>query len=237
MEIIAHRGYSAIAPENTIPAFTAAVEAAADSVELDVQVTADGVPVAFHDRHTARVTQMPGTIRERTWQQLQSLDVGAWFDPRFAGTTIPSLAAVLPVVAQVPQSIYLDVKPYWDWQEKEVRQLAMLLREVGIEQRCIVYCDNQRFVQQWQQLQTRTMMGSIVTSVDGFLSRLTEATAGEVLISEYRVLLAKPDLVAMARNREMDVVAWTVDSHQEWEQLKAMGISRIVTNVPGDIGL
>ncbi len=238
MEIIAHRGYSAIAPENTMAAFTAAVAAAADSVELDVQITADGVPVAFHDRYTERITNMPGTVREMSWQQLQSLDAGAWFDSAFAGTTIPSLAAVLPVVAQVPQFVYLDVKPYWDWRQEEVTQLAALLRETGMEKRCIVYCDNASFMQRWRQLRTQTKIGYIVTSVEDFLSRLpaTVTTTEEVLVSEYRVLLAKPDLVSMARKRGMDVVAWTVDSRRNWEKLAAIGVSRMVTNVVGDFG-
>lgn len=237
MEVIAHRGYTAIAPENTMAAFTAAVEAGADSVELDVQITADGVPVVFHDRYTERMTKRPGTVRERTWQQLQFLDVGVGFDLDFTGTRIPSLAAVLPVVAQVPQLVYLDVKPYWDWQDEEVQELAALLQKNQVEDRCMVYCENQGFMQRWRQLQMPTTIGYIVTSVEGFLSRLpaTAIASQEVLVSEYRVLLAKPDLVEMARERGMDVVAWTVDSRREWEQLVAMGVSRIVTNVPAGV--
>jgi glycerophosphoryl diester phosphodiesterase len=93
-------------------------------------------------------------------------------------------------------------------------------------------------MQRWRQLQTQTTIGYIVTSVEHFLSRLpaTATTTEEVLVSEYRVLLSKPDLVSMARKRGMDVVAWTVDSRRDWEKLAAIGVSRMVTNVPGDVG-
>ena len=81
-EIIAHRGYSAVAPENTLAAVERALEAGADAVEWDVHVAACGTPVLIHDASLGRTTNGFGPVRRRSLSQLQALDAGSWFDPR-----------------------------------------------------------------------------------------------------------------------------------------------------------
>ena len=83
-EIIAHRGYSARAPENTLAAIDAAVRAGADAVEWDVQIASCGTPVLFHDAHLGRTSNGVGPVRRRTLGQLRLLDAGSWFSAEFA---------------------------------------------------------------------------------------------------------------------------------------------------------
>jgi glycerophosphoryl diester phosphodiesterase len=85
--VIAHRGASAEAPENTLLAFVRALELGVDGIELDVQVTRDGVPVVFHDTALTRLTGTRGRLADRTWSELQKL--------RVRGEAIPTLAEVL----------------------------------------------------------------------------------------------------------------------------------------------
>ena len=99
--VIAHRGASAYAPENTLPAFRAALERGAVEVELDVQLSADDVVMLYHDKELARKTGERGTVRDHTAEQLQKMDIGRWFDEehpeveeRFAGTPLDRLDAV-----------------------------------------------------------------------------------------------------------------------------------------------
>ena len=92
LEIIAHRGYSAIAPENTKAAFLAAIENGADSIEFDVQFSWDGVLVVFHDFNLERTTNTQGKLREKTLVELKQIDAGIWFNPKFAGEQILTLA-------------------------------------------------------------------------------------------------------------------------------------------------
>jgi glycerophosphoryl diester phosphodiesterase len=92
--ILAHRGASRIAPENTLVAFCLALEQGADGLELDVQLSRDGVPVVFHDSELSRTTDGRGRISEKTLAELRTLDAGKWFDPRFAGERIPTLEEV-----------------------------------------------------------------------------------------------------------------------------------------------
>ena len=93
--LIAHRGASALAPENTMAAFRLAVEAGADLVELDVRLSADGHPVVIHDAYLSRTTDGLGPVARTPLAALQRLDAGSWFAPRFAGERIPTLDEVL----------------------------------------------------------------------------------------------------------------------------------------------
>ena len=93
--IIAHRGDGKSFPESTLPAFKSAIAKGADAIEFDVHITADGELVVHHDDYLGRVEQATGYIEAYTLQQLQSLDVGSWFDQRFSGLRMPTLDDIL----------------------------------------------------------------------------------------------------------------------------------------------
>lgn len=93
--IIAHRGASYEAPENTLPAVRLGWERDADAVEVDIHQTRDGRIVAIHDRSTARVTGRTGLVAETTLERLRSLDAGSWKGMRWRGVRIPTLEEVL----------------------------------------------------------------------------------------------------------------------------------------------
>jgi glycerophosphoryl diester phosphodiesterase len=97
-EVIAHRGASGTAPENTLPAFRRAVEIGAHMIELDVQLTRDGHPVVIHDWTLDRTTSGRGAVRRRTLAEIAALDAGAWFGRAFAGTRVPGLHEVLGAI-------------------------------------------------------------------------------------------------------------------------------------------
>src|ERR1041384_3086855 len=103
--IIGHRGYAAKAPENTLPSFKLALEAGVDLVELDYQHSKDGVPMVFHDRFLDRTTDARKQWRRRrvrvaakTAVEIQTLDAGAWFDEKFSGAKVPSLAEAIEFI-------------------------------------------------------------------------------------------------------------------------------------------
>jgi glycerophosphoryl diester phosphodiesterase len=95
MQIVAHRGFRERYPENTLSAFHAAVISGADSIEMDVHMTADGVLVVHHDYYLGGTNNGSGLIYERTFQELKALDAGVWFSPFFEGETIPTLEEVV----------------------------------------------------------------------------------------------------------------------------------------------
>lgn len=109
IDIIAHRGASHDAPENTLPAVRLGWERRADAVEIDVHQTADGRIVAIHDRDTLRVTGREGLVAALRLDQLRALDAGAWKGPQWEGTRIPTLEEVLETVPQ-HKTLVIEIK-------------------------------------------------------------------------------------------------------------------------------
>jgi glycerophosphoryl diester phosphodiesterase len=95
---IAHRGYSACYPENTLAAFKGAIDAGAHMIELDVCLSKDRHLVVIHDETVDRTTNGTGAVKALTLDQLSRLDAGSWFDPRFNTERLPTLAQVLDAV-------------------------------------------------------------------------------------------------------------------------------------------
>ncbi|MBD3861054.1 glycerophosphodiester phosphodiesterase [Bacillus sp. 28A-2] len=100
MYIIAHRGSSSAAPENTIAAFDLAVQQGADYIELDVQLTLDQHVAVIHDDTVDRTTDGSGLVKSYTLDQLKKLDAGSWFGERFANERIPTLQEILERYSQ-----------------------------------------------------------------------------------------------------------------------------------------
>lgn len=96
--VIAHRGFSGKAPENTLTAVRMAMELGADMVEIDVTLSSDGVAIVLHDDTLDRTTDGTGKAQETLWADLQALDAGSWFHRRFAGEPVPSLTQMLDLV-------------------------------------------------------------------------------------------------------------------------------------------
>ncbi len=105
MIAIAHRGASAWAPENTVAAFDAALEVNCRAIELDVRLTADGVPVVIHDETLDRTTNGSGRVASTPWLDVRRLDAGSWKHPRFAGTRVPMLEEALQAICPVARPV------------------------------------------------------------------------------------------------------------------------------------
>jgi len=97
-EVIAHRGASGLAPENTLPAFALAIDKGCDWIECDVHLSADEVVIVMHDAEVDRTTDGTGAIADHTLAELETLDAGSWFSKAFAGTRVPTLAETLDLV-------------------------------------------------------------------------------------------------------------------------------------------
>ncbi len=108
--VIAHRGASAYAPENTLASFALAKELGADWFELDCALTKDGEVIVIHDSDTERTTGVKGKIYDRTLAELKTLDASSWKDPKFAGEKLPTLAEALELAKKLDTGIYIEVK-------------------------------------------------------------------------------------------------------------------------------
>ena len=107
--LIAHRG-GGLAPENTLPAFAEAARRGYRAIECDVTLTADHIPVLFHDETLERTAAGVGAVAEATWSQLAELDAGAWFHSRFSGTRIPRLEQAISAWHQLGLQAFIELK-------------------------------------------------------------------------------------------------------------------------------
>jgi glycerophosphoryl diester phosphodiesterase len=98
--IIAHRGVSEFAPENTLPAFDMAIDKSCDAIEFDVQLTKDLVPVIIHDETIDRTSSGKGYVKDFTLQQLKKYDFGSWFSPKFKNATLPTLEEFFQIASK-----------------------------------------------------------------------------------------------------------------------------------------
>ncbi|MFA6468416.1 MAG: glycerophosphodiester phosphodiesterase family protein [Bacteroidota bacterium] len=108
--IIAHRGFSDEAPENSMAAFHKAIEAKCDMIELDVRLSADNVPMVFHDRRLQRTSNGNGAINQKHSRQLVAIDNGSWFSPKFSRERIPLLKDIFPILKK-EMRLNIEIKP------------------------------------------------------------------------------------------------------------------------------
>ena len=124
--VCAHRGFAAVAPENTLPAFGAAIALGAPEIEFDVRFSKDGVPFACHDDRLDRISDGTGLISDFTYDEIRKLDAGSKFSSHFAGTKIPTMEEILAKFAR-HAIINLHIKPlgdsYPEWQFKKIVSL------------------------------------------------------------------------------------------------------------------
>ncbi len=124
IKVVAHRGASKFAPENTITAFLKAAEMGADYAEMDVRQTKDGHFIIIHDASIRRTTNGKGLVAEMTLEEIKALDAGAWFGKEFAGENVPTLREVL-------QAIKGKILPDLDFKAGNPEQFVQLLKEEG----------------------------------------------------------------------------------------------------------
>lgn len=110
-QIIAHRGASGYAPENTLAAIQSAADMGIEWVELDVKLTADDVPIIFHDDTLERTTNASGLVKDMPYSALKELDAGVWFAESFMGETIPTIEHAVELIIDLNLSLNLELKP------------------------------------------------------------------------------------------------------------------------------
>ncbi|HTN52183.1 MAG TPA: glycerophosphodiester phosphodiesterase [Anaeromyxobacter sp.] len=243
--LVAHRGGSLLAPENTLPAFDRAAALGADALEIDVRRTADGAVVVFHDEETARLTGAPGTIEARTLAEVKALDAGHSFTPdggasfpfRGRGVAVPRLSEVL---ARHPRlRLNIDAKPD---DPALAEALALELRAAGALERV---CVGSFFDAQAERL------GALLPGCARYLPERAAtchvmaaksgadgaACPGGYQLADLPHRLGDLEVVDRAvvsylHARGIPVHVWTVDDEAEMRELLALGVDGIVTDRP-----
>ncbi|SNR69301.1 glycerophosphodiester phosphodiesterase [Desulfurobacterium atlanticum] len=233
MKVVAHRGASFYAPENTFAAFFLAVSQGADGIEMDVHITKDGEVVVIHDKTTERVGDRYFEVSEISWNELKKVDVGSYFGKEFKGEKIPLLKDVIRKFKNV--ELYVEIKSGME----TVEPVVSLLRKVNGEN-IILFSFNYDLVKEIKKRLKDVRVLFIAeygynVSEDSFVyDYLIELvkSAGLDGISTCSSLSHGRKLSEKLNNEDFIWNVWTVDNPYLAVQFKKLGVSSLTTNRP-----
>lgn len=237
-DLIAHRGASHDAPENTLAAFRLAWEAGADGLEGDFRLTRDKEIVCLHDATTRRTTQAVLAVADTDLARLRELDAGAWKGERWRGERIPTLREVIATVPR-GKKLFIELKSG----PEILPPLAAVLAGSGLEpgQVAIFAFDAglvaasrelfPGFKRLWITDYARDWRGGWDPSIDQILRTLENSGAAGLASRAHRSITAP--FVAALRSAGMELHVWTVDSPRSAARFLALGVDSIITNRPG----
>ncbi len=230
--LLAHRGASKYAPENTLPAFELALEQGADGVELDAKLSADGEVVVIHDASVDRTTGGHGKVSQLTLAEMRALDAGALFEERFRGTRIPTLAEVFEALGS-RAIINVELTNYSTPLDGLVNKVCALVKAHGLQERILfssflglnlrrarrllpeVPCGLLAFPG-WKGAWARSF-GFMFSDFEALHPHLSDASARQV---------------SRVHQLKRRIVAWTVNGREEIERLKGWGVDGFITDDP-----
>ena len=220
-----HRGYSSRAPENTMAAFQAALEHDSPRIELDVQMTADGVAVVTHDTSLRRCTGYNANIYDLTYAQVQQLDAGRWFHRQFTDSRIPTLEEVL-ALCKGKTELNIEIKPSTFTPTLEA-ETVRLIHAYDYTADCVVTSQSYETLCKVKELDPGITTGYILAlgvgtyydlpAADFFSVESTFVTAG---------------MVQQIHLRGKTISAWTINRQQDAEKLLQLGVDDLITDKP-----
>ncbi|GAA0904806.1 glycerophosphodiester phosphodiesterase [Pseudonocardia zijingensis] len=231
---IAHRGDSSSAPENTIPAFDAAVAAGSDLIEIDVRIASDGVPVIMHDRSALRTTGLDAEVALTSSTTLGIADAGSWFAAGFAGARVPTFDEVAEWGAAHPDVGWL-VEFKGSWTAGQMAGPVATLRHHGMAGRTILQGFETETVEAARDVAPdlpRALLVHRPEHLHGLQDRLEElGAAGCNPIGQLPIEM--PGLATQLREAGYSVYPWTLDEPDEWGAAGVAGVDGVITNRPG----
>ncbi|HEY7270453.1 MAG TPA: glycerophosphodiester phosphodiesterase family protein, partial [Dehalococcoidia bacterium] len=223
--VIGHKGASAVAPENTLASFRAALEAGATAVECDIHATRDGVPVIIHDATVDRTTDGSGRIDAMTLAEVQALDASFGMEA-FRGERIPTLDELLTLVAG-RATISLEYKAL-----DAVAPSVPILRKHDAMRWCTAWAFSADMLAEARRLMpelSRTQNVGRVESWDAVLAKARELESLGVSLSQD---LVTPERVSAAKARGLIFYTWTANTPADWQRLIDCDVDAIVTDDP-----
>ena len=222
--VIAHRGASAAAPENTLAAFRLGAELGADFVELDVQESADGEVVVVHDSDLMKVGGSPLKIREAPAAALRAVDIGSRKGPQFSAERVPTLAEALEA-SKGRVRVVVELKSYGHSQRLEER-VVEIVEAAGVADDTIFMSLDHDMIRRLKELRPSWRVGALVAKAIGDLTTL----GADFLAVE--ASLATRAFVRRAHRAGQDVYVWTVNDPAWMLAAMAKSVDGLITDHP-----
>lgn len=238
VEIIAHRGASHVAPENTMASINLAWKRHADAVEIDIYLSKDGHIVLMHDRTTKRTGGHDEPIVEQTLAELRRLDVGVWKDEKYQGERIPVLKEVLPTIPEGGR-LFIEIKT-----ETEIlSKLEEVIRASGVDHdRLVIICFDYKTIRKanamfpeiecyWiSSLKKDKKTGEWNPPLETLIKKAKAADVDGLDLQARPVIDAA--YVEAVDEADLGMYVWTVDDRKEARRLADAGVDGITTNRP-----
>lgn len=224
--VMAHRGLSADAPENTLYAFSDAISVGADFIELDVQQTRDGVLVVMHDSNLKRTTGVNKDIWDVDYADIQNLDAGSWFDPAYANARIPTLEETLQFVDKRAK-LNIEIKPTKHGSDTLEQDVAELITQYQYTDACYVTSFSYGSLKKVKEANPEIRTGYLMSVAYGQFYSLKYADA----FSLNKVFVTS-QVVNAAHQQGKQIFAWTVNGMSEVRSLCNLHVDSIITDDP-----
>ena len=226
--IMAHRGYSAKAPENTLPAFKMCMDEGFTAAELDVQMLKDGTIIVMHDDNLKRTTGLSKNVWDVTYDEIKDLDNGTFFDKSFAGTKIPTLDEVLKLAGSGENKLYLNIEIKRNGHDEGITQRVV---DIILENDYLNYCDitSQDYKTLEEVRQVNPYVLTAYTSVVGMGEMESLDAADIISIQETFATFENVERLHRAGKR---VFVWTVNERETMKKLVSLNVDAILTNDP-----
>lgn len=225
--VTAHRGSSFKAPENSLSAVRIAIEDGADIIEIDVQMTRDGVLVLNHDRSLSKVASVGERVHTLTYADIAEFDIGSRFSNEFAGERVPTLAEVIQYMTGIPPSVKLNIElKDYGYSPEISRATIELLKEMGFESRVVITSTSIERLTTVRELAPEIPIGLVV----GYLTSLVWSV--DVDFYSVSTTILNDRFIQRARSMGRDVHVWTVNNTEAMNRYSSMGVASIITDRP-----
>jgi glycerophosphoryl diester phosphodiesterase len=229
--IAAHRGDRASAPENTVPAFEAAVAGGVDFLEVDVRLTVDGYPVIIHDATVDRTTTGVGAVDELTLAEIRTLDAGSWFAPQFAGVQVPMWTEFLDILTRAPEVTAL-VELKHTWAADDIESLLSGIYFRGLQDRIVFASFSPPTVTALHEADPaipRVLIRRVLPLDPVEVAQRYDAIA---IMTRSSALAENPDALDQMHAAGLGLLLYTLNSEERWGEALAYGVDGIVTDKP-----
>jgi glycerophosphoryl diester phosphodiesterase len=233
-QITAHRGASGDAPENTLAAIRLAAEQGATWVEIDVNISRDGVPVLHHDDSISRCSDGDGLVIERSLDQLRQVDSGTWFDPAFRGEPIATLDECLALCLELDLSINLEIKPSSGWEVPTTTVILETLAKHPTLPTIVLSSFSHLALQTAARINPALPRASLfVVAPSDWQTFTREIDACNIHLHSNSLL--QREHVEAFHHAGLSVYCYTVNDAAEAASLLELGVDGVITNYPGKL--
>lgn len=229
--IIAHRGASSLAPENTFAAFDRALDAGADGIELDLQLSKDNIPVVIHDANLERTTTGSGHVYDYDLADLKSFDAGSWFDTEFSGETIPALEEFFERYGNSHLLFNLELKTSMIDKQGLEETVLKCIAEHNLEKRVVISSFNHQSLVRCKELNPQIRTGMLYfEEIESPWERAL--SLGCYSAHPFFYYLQNSEVIEGFKKNSLPVYTWTVDDPEQMKYLVKNKIEAIITNYP-----